>query len=450
MNLSLLDQIVNAVLYEGYILYPYRPSARKNRQRFTFGRVYPELYSLAQGGAEPFVIQTECLLRSQSKTPTINIGMRFLHPMIREVAAPSTSQSGLANGVAPSFHAVSELRVDGNLFQTWQEAVEQEIKPASQRLRGRSVCRSSFPFNIPLSCASEPIHDRQGRLAGMILRRQEALAGVVELATEFVEPEFFKVTVRVLNRTPMMEPELQDQNEAIMRTFVSTHTILQVEGGEWISLTDPPPDCRQAAAACKNTGTWPVLVGDEEKGERNTLLSSPIILPDYPMIAPESAGSYFDGTEIDEMLTLRIMTMTDEEKREMRQVDEHARLLLERTEDLRADDLLKMHGVMRTNRSFDETFFGSNTRLEGVAMGDVYLQPGDRVIIRPKARADIMDLALAGKTAVIEAVEQDAEARVHLALVVQDDPGKDLGLLRQPGHRFFYGLDEIEPLQEEP
>ena len=86
--------------------------------------------------------------------------------------------------------------------------------------------------------------------------------------------------------------------------------------------------------------------------------------------------------------------------------------------------------------------------MEGVALGDIYLQPGDRVKIRPKARADIMDLALEGKTAVIESVEQDAEARVHLALVIQDDPGKDLGMLRQPGHRFFYGLDEIEPLQE--
>ena len=101
-----------------------------------------------------------------------------------------------------------------------------------------------------------------------------------------------------------------------------------------------------------------MLVGNEEKGERDTLLSSPIILSDYPRIAPESAGSYFDGTEIDEMLTLRIMTMTDDEKREMRQVDEHARRLLERTEDLQEDELLKMHGAMRTKRSFEEDFSG--------------------------------------------------------------------------------------------
>ncbi len=448
MNPSLLDQIVSAVLYEGYILYPYRSSAKKNRQRFTFGRVYPEAYSTSQNGAEPFVIQTECLLRSRTGTPTVNISTRFLHPMAREVAALSTSQSGAANGAEPPFQTVSELQVDGNLFQTWQEAVEREVKPAPLQLRGRSPCRLSFPFGFPSSRASEPIRDRKGGTVGRTLRRQPELAGVIEIATEFLDPEFFKVTVRVLNRTPVTDSELNDPSEVLMRTLVSTHTILKAEGAEWISLTDPPSNCRSAAASCKNIGTWPVLVGDEDKGDRDTLLSSPIILSDYPRIAPESAGSYFDGTEIDEMLTLRIMTMTDEEKREMRQVDEHARRLLERTEDLREDELLKMHGAMRTKRSFDEAFFGSKTKLQGVALGDVYLQPGDRVKIRPKARADIMDVALAGKTAVIEAVEQDAEARVHLALVLQDDPGKDLGLLRQPGHRFFYGLDEIEPLQE--
>lgn len=449
MKSSLLDQIVNAVLYEGYILYPYRSSAIKNRQRFTFGRVYPEPYSIAQNGVEPFVIQTECLLRSRSPEPVVNISMRFLHPMAREVAVPPASQPAASTRPADvPIQAVPEIRVDGKLYQTWQEAVEQEIKPPPIQLCGRSPSRLNFPFRFPLSRNSESICNCQGEVAGLILRRQQELSGVVEIATDFLEPEFFKVMVRVLNHTPMLEPELTDQNEVIMRTFVSTHTILQVEGGEWISLTDPPPDCREAAALCKNTGTWPVLVGDEEKGERDTMLSSPIILSDYPRIAPESVGSYFDGTEIDEMLSLRIMTMTDEEKHEMRHVDEHARRLLERTENLPEDDLLKMHGAMR-KPSFDEAFFGMNTRLQGVALGDVYLQPGDRVKICPKGRADIMDLALAGKTALIEAVEQDAEARVHLALVVQDDPGKDLGLLRQPGHRFFYGLDEVELLQED-
>src|SRR6185369_9516919 len=102
-------------------------------------------------------------------------------------------------------------------------------------------------------------------------------------------------------------------------------------------------ELKTAAAACQNVGTWPVLVGDEEKQERDTVLSSPIILYDYPRVAPESRGDLFDNSEIDEILTLRIMTMSDEEKREMRNVDARARRLLERTETMPQEDLLAMH-----------------------------------------------------------------------------------------------------------
>ncbi len=137
----------------------------------------------------------------------------------------------------------------------------------------------------------------------------------------------------------------------------------------------------------------------------------------------------------------------------MRDAEEQVRQLLERTERLSPASRLRMHGTLREPQTpgpveFDD-FFGASTRLEGVTVGGVYLRAGDRVRICPKARADIMDMALSGQIAVIEAVEQDLEKRVHLALVLEKDPGKDLGLMRQPGHRFFYGIDEVEPLQEE-
>ena len=233
-----------------------------------------------------------------------------------------------------------------------------------------------------------------------------------------------------------------------MRTFASTHTVLHLQGGEFVSLMDPPPALDESARSCKNEGTWPVLVGDEKAGDRSTMLSSPIILYDYPKIAPESPGELFDGTEIDEILTLRVLTMTDAEKEEMRESDERARQILERTESLPQEQLLKMHGVVRELRSFDDDFFCNDRRLAVVEVNGVQLRAGDRVKIRPKSRADIMDIALEGKTAMIETIEEDAEKRIHLALVLDDDPGKDLGLMRQPGHRFFYGPDEVEPLRE--
>ena len=191
-----------------------------------------------------------------------------------------------------------------------------------------------------------------------------------------------------------------------------------------------------------------MLVGEPEKHERDALLSSPIILYDYPQIAPESPGDLFDGLEIDEILTLRVMAMSDAEKVEMRQVDEQARKILERTENMSSDHLLKMHGVMRSVPASNEDFFNPSTKLETANIGGVEMKAGDKVRIRPTKRADAMDMVLAGKIAVIEAVEQDVEGGVQLALVLDDDPGRDLGLLRQPGHRFFYSTDEVEPVQE--
>ena len=88
-----------------------------------------------------------------------------------------------------------------------------------------------------------------------------------------------------------------------------------------------------------------MLVG--ASGERDVMLSSPIILYDYPQLAPESPGDLFDGTEIDEILSLRILTLTDDEKREIRETDERARLILERTESLPEEQFLKLHGVLR-------------------------------------------------------------------------------------------------------
>jgi hydrogenase maturation protease len=274
------------------------------------------------------------------------------------------------------------------------------------------------------------------------------LDGEILCEIEEIEAGLFRIAVEIVNRTPVPETELENQDAVLLRTLASTHTVLHTDEGQFVSLMDPPDSRRELAAACKNQGTWPVLVGDESAADRTTMLSSPIILYDYPKIAAESPGELFDGTEIDEILTLRVMTMTDAEKEEMRQSDPRARRILERTESLPEDQLLKMHGVLRELRSFDEDIFGDDRRLEEAELNGVVLRPGDRVKIRPRSRADIMDIALAGKIAAIEAIEQDAEGRIHFALVLDDDPGKDLGYMRQPGHRFFYTIDEVELVSE--
>jgi hydrogenase maturation protease len=446
MNTALVEKVVNAVLYEGYILYPYRASSKKNRERFTFGRVYPEDYSVAQHGAEPCLMQTECLVRNESKDALVAISVRFLHPMAREVGILSAPLDEMPVVGSPDFEVVPDFRVGEQLYQTWQEVVEQKVELPAFLLR--EAWQTSHEFAFPAAGTLEPIRGEDGKICALLVRRQEAVRGVIEVVAQPIDDTVFKITVRILNRTPVSPDELDNQSAIIMRTFTSTHTILHAQGGEWFSLTDPPAAYAETTAACKNLHTWPVLVGDQSKNERDGMLSSPIILYDYPQIAPESPGDLFDGLEIDEILTLRVMAMSDAEKIEMRQVDDQARKILERMEGLPPYHLLKMHGVMRSVRASHEDFFNPRIRLESATVGGVQVQAGDRVRIHPKKRADVMDLALAGKIALIEAVEQDVEGGVQLALVLEDDPGRDLGMMRQPGHRFFYATDEVEPLKE--
>ncbi|HEX8772755.1 MAG TPA: hypothetical protein VF735_04050 [Pyrinomonadaceae bacterium] len=358
MNLSLVEKIANAVLYEGYILYPYRPSAVKNQQRWNFGALCPQSYSEAQQGTEAWTMQTECLAQGNEST-TLDVKVRFLHLLTREVGVLNAGDGSRIAGrdddeikayiTDSDIQVVASLEVNGKLFQTWQEAVEREVQLPGINLSAtlRQPQRSSFTF--PPSREIELLRDEDGNpVKGIIVRRQQAVAGALEVRAERVGEDAFKITIRILNETPFEDAGRRSRDEALMRSFVSTHTILGVREGEFVSLLDPPDALREAAALCHNAGTYPVLVGEE--GERDCMLSSPIILYDYPQIAPESAGELFDGTEIDEILTLRIMTLTDEEKREMRGADERARRILERTEQLPAEQLMKMHGAMRSLR----------------------------------------------------------------------------------------------------
>jgi hypothetical protein len=358
MNLSLVEKIADAVLYEGYILYPYRPSAVKNQQRWNFGALCPQSYSEAQRGTENWTMQTECLVRGSANT-TLEVKVRFLHLLVREVGMTDADcglliadrgDDEIKASIADSdFQVVASLEINGKLFQTWQEAVERDVQLPSLRLGETLVQAPRIPFSFEGSRAIELLRDEESRrVKGIIVRRQQSIEGAVEVSTERAADDAFKITIRILNETPFEDAVGKSRDEALMRSVVSTHTILSVRDGEFVSLLDPPEAFHEMASLCQNKGTYPVLVGEE--GARDCMLSSPIILYDYPQIAPESAGELFDGTEIDEILTLRIMTLTDEEKHEMRGADERARRILERTELLPAEQLMKMHGMMRSLR----------------------------------------------------------------------------------------------------
>jgi hydrogenase maturation protease len=271
--------------------------------------------------------------------------------------------------------------------------------------------------------------------------------GRVDVRCEALPGELFRLAVAIENHAELDDP--RDREAALLRTFVSTHTLLGVREGEFVSLLEPPEAARGAAAGCRNVGTWPVLVG--KAGARDAMLSSPIILYDYPAIAEQSPGDLFDSTEIDEILSLRILTLTDEEKRQMREAHPRARALLERTEALTPEQLMALHGTLRSlaPRPDDGPPWGDGQPAKdarALSGGGVDLLPGGRVRLRPRPGGDVFDLLLAGKTATIGSIEQDYEGRVFLSLTVDDDPGQDLGAQGKPGHRFFFRPEEVEPL----
>lgn len=347
MNLELVKKIADAVLYEGYMLYPYRASAVKNRQRFNFGVLTPESYSEAQRGTERWQMQTECLIDG-GENSEIDIKVRFLH-LTERVIHKLDEESG-------EFQPVDSMNIDGKFFQTWQEAIEREAEITGIKLSELNNEPKHLDFSFPANEETEELKNEDSEIVGKIVRVQEEIKGRIEASSSKIQVSdkqtAFKITVKVLNTTPFENAVQKSRDEALAHSLASAHTVLLAKNGEFVSLLEPPDEFCEAVGNCENIGTYPILVG-ENGDERDCFLSSPIILYDYPEIAPESPGDLFDGAEIDEILTLRIMTMTDEEKREMVGVDEKSKQILERTENITAEQLMQMHGILRKPRAFE-------------------------------------------------------------------------------------------------
>lgn len=341
MNRVLVDKLARAMLYEGYVLYPYRPSV-KNSQRWTFGGIYPRAWSDAQTGTDSWTMQTECLV-SGTQQARLQIIVRFLHLTDRTVGELMTPLDEMPPDGELQYRSVPFLQMGSQSYQSWQEAEEREAALGELALADLLAQPHRTSFEYPGRRTIEPVRDDIGKVAALLVRERRAIQGTVEISAAQISDGLVRLTVRVSNLTDLAAASSRD--EALMRSLISTHTILGVENGEFISLTDPPENCRTHAAECRNLGAWPVLVGDA--GERDTILSSPIILCDYPQLAPESPGDLFDSTEIDEILTLRILTLTDEEKRAAAGVDTRVRDLLVRTEALARDQLMNLHGTLR-------------------------------------------------------------------------------------------------------
>ncbi|MBV9179938.1 MAG: hypothetical protein JO356_01385 [Acidobacteria bacterium] len=406
-SFELAERVARTLLYEGYHLYPYRLSTLKNAERWMWGTLYPKGYCESYNRHEAFSLHAECIVRGCELTK-VSVKLRFLQWVLRAAKATGGNEAGL------------------------DRAQERQTSLADHLLKPLVGAPAYARFYFPSEDGACPHTEAQ-----------DSLSGQISLSACQLEQGVYKVSVHVENLTVAEDPQSLSTEQLRAHCLASAHLMLSLAQGEFVSLLDPPEPLRAVAAACQNVGVFPVLIGNKDC--RHLMLAAPIVLYDYPQVAPESAGSFFDSTEIDELLVLRLLTLSDQEKAELR--DGGAAEILDRAESLSAEAMSKLHG--RTSWQGWASVSSSRQPLEGerkafADRAEQVLQRGDRVRLCPNRTADIMDIALKGQIAVIESIAIDYDGRMHVAVVLEDDPGREFGWQQQPGHRFFFSPEELQ------
>jgi hypothetical protein len=347
---AMVEQLVDSLLYEGYALYPYTPTATKNATPTPFGIVYPPAY--ADGRSTFSRIELHCLLAQPGK---VDGEIRFL-----QSSGPR--------------HEASERRV--------------EFRPG----------------------ATEGIFDGLG----------------VRVSLSVDGP---RVVLRVDNTSPV-RPE--GRAEALRHSLISTHVVLRAHGGSFVSPLE---------SGLASVNTYPVLASEAD----DVIVGAAIVLPDHPRLAPESLGSLFDATEIEEALMLHVKVLSDEERAAIDQGDATVRAMIERAESASSDEMLALHGRMSLAPPEPSAGVRDPSRGEDEATVDgISYRRGGKVRITPGPDADLHARLLDGRRATIERIYTDLDGKLYLGVTVDDDPGQEL--LRETGRFLFFFTPEVEVL----
>lgn len=468
MSLDRIRSVADAVLYEGYLLYPYRASSSKNQSRWQFGVLGPPGAAAASFGEEPGMAM-QCLLTSGAATGSVTLHLRFLQLQVRQA-----ERLGPDGDYLPT----ASLVVGGGSVLSWDEAVEREITLPEQSFDELL----DTVVEVPGGEDVELVTDRAGAPAGRIVRRRWPLAARVRMSAT-TDDGFVRLSVSVDNEQPEVA---RDKNAAIRTSLIGAHVILEARDATFVSLLEPPEEASAAASRCRQRRCWPVLAGPS--GSTDTVLGAPIILYDYPEVAEQSQGALFDSTEIDEILSLRVMTLTDDEKAQARATDPRAATIIDRCDDMTAAALQQLHGILRdpyavaarhvpspvspppadattgpyadlldadlpTFETGDVPWWDPEAdasvrpEVDAVVINGVSVAKGSLVRVHPSRRADAQDLFFADQVARVSAVLSDVDGEVHVALVLVDDPAADMH--EWYGRYFYFSPDELEPLPVE-
>jgi hypothetical protein len=426
--------VADAVLYEGYLLYPYRASSGKNQCRWQFGVLGPAA-AAETGIGEESGLSAQVLIRSTG-APSVSGVVRFLQLQHR----------GAERDVGGRFEPVDALTAGERTWLSWDEAVEREVQLPPCPM-------SSLPRTLDISVPAG--RDEESVDGGRLVRTRCPLHGQLRLSAES-DGELLRLTVEAVNTAP----PAGDKNAAIAYSLIGTHMLIAVTDGEFVSLLEPPDDAAAAAARCEQHRCFPVLAGPP--GDHQLVLVSPIILYDHPEIAEQSKGALYDSTEIDEILTLRVMTMTDEEKSQARATDPLAAEIIDRCDAMSPEAMLDLHGVLRdphaggappdllpeipADLDWWDPLADKAVRpdVDAVLVNGTPISRGRRVRLHPSRRADAQDLFFADKVARVTSVHEDVDGDRHIGVVLEDDPAADLH--DWYGRYLYFGPDEVEPL----
>ncbi|MEV6419405.1 hypothetical protein [Streptomyces sp. NPDC051662] len=491
-------RVADALLFEGYVLYPYRASARKNQLRWQFGVLVPPAWGDADASGEHTWQRTECLLEPRGADRLL-VELRFLH--VRRRSVERLSPDG------ESWTEVAELDLPDRVLVPWDEGEEErvELDVPLDRLAGDG---HTLRFELPGGVEHEPVDGGAAGVVGRLVRHSRPLAGEIRLATEPLPGPYgaLRLTATVHNVSAWAPGprERGDRESALPHSLIGAHLLLGLPGGRFLSMADPPEWARPAARTCRNEHTWPALARGEGRDE--VMLSSPIILDDHPEVATESPGPLYDATEIDEILSLRTAALTEREKREARGTDARAAEVIDLVDGMPAEVWERLHGAIRGLREVTGELTsdvtgrtGAGDLPGGARPSDSYdpgidlavmppsaLSPsaglrlptgpglpwwdpaqdtrqapgqgtvtidgqvigaGSRVLLQPgPRRSDAQDIFLAGRQATVEAVLEDFDGETHIAVTVDGDPGTDVR--REQGRFLYFRPDEVDPLPD--
>ena len=399
------------MIYEGYVLYPYRASAAKNQLRWQFGVLAPRPFS-ERTSSEPWAMQTECVLEAPASA-LVRVQVRFLRVQARLVQQARPDEGD-------EFTPVASLEVDGQLWTTWDESTEHQIDlgplaVASLLLAG---CKESVASEVEFALEGREEREKAAGRLGKVVGRVFAICVRSPVGSRsrrrrsMVPGGLTRLRVRVENLTPWLGGPDTKRDETVRNSLVAVHVLAAVDDGRFISSLDPPDYAESAVASCANIGSFPVLIGENGADDVH------LVVADHPL-RPSGGGAREPGRHVRrhrdrrDPRPSRPHTDRGGETRGPR-TDDLAASIIDRCDAMPPEVFERLHGAIRSVAAERPSRAGGTEPApcpggtprcdasvdpahDTIVLGAVEVGKGAKVRLNPTRRADAQDFFLAGR-----------------------------------------------------